>query len=102
MNYKNLSNYAIILKIYSPVITSHAYSGKNASIKNAYIGSFAVQLIKGVRRIVIRLSLSLGSVLVAMTAGTVHPNPIRSGTILEPDKPIFLRSLSITNATLAI
>ena len=34
--------------------------------------------------------------------GTVHPNPISIGTILLPDKPIFLNSLSIKNATLAI
>ena len=48
------------------------------------------------------LSLSLGSVLVAITAGTVHPNPISIGTMLLPDRPISLNSLSIKNATLAI
>ena len=37
-----------------------------------------------------------------MTAGTVHPNPMSIGTILLPERPIFLKSLSITKATLAI
>ena len=37
-----------------------------------------------------------------MTAGTVHPNPINKGTILLPDNPIFLNSLSIKKATRAI
>ena len=61
-----------------------------------------MQLINGVRSIVILLSLSLGRVLVDITAGTVQPNPIRSGTMLRPERPIFLSNLSITNATLAI
>ena len=51
---------------------------------------------------VIFLSLSEESVLVAMIAGTEHPKPISIGTKLRPDKPIFRRSLSITNETLAI
>ena len=51
---------------------------------------------------VIRLSRSLGRVLVAITAGTVHPNPISIGTILRPESPIRLKSLSVTKATLAI
>ena len=92
----------MIPKKYKPPIISAPFPGKNALTKNAYIGSLAEQLINGVRRIVIFLSLSLGSVLVAITAGTVHPNPINIGTILLPDRPIFLNSLSIKNATLAI
>ena len=87
---------------YSADIISPPLSLKNAFIKNAYMGSLAVQLINGVRSIVIFLSLSLGSVLVAITAGTEHPKPIRSGTILLPERPIFLNSLSIKKATLAI
>ena len=62
----------------------------------------AVQLINGVKRIVILRSRSLVKVLVAITAGTVHPNPISIGTILRPDNPIFRSTLSITNATLAM
>ena len=66
------------------------------------IGIFAEQLINGVSMIVIFLSRSDDNVLVAITAGTVHPNPISIGTKLLPDKPIFLNGLSMTNATRAI
>ena len=64
--------------------------------------SFAEQLINGVRRIVILRSRSEGNVLLAITPGTVHPKPTSIGTILLPESPIFLSSLSITKATLAI
>ena len=87
---------------YNPIITSAARSGKNASVKNAYMGSFAVQLINGVSKMVIFRSLSEDRVRLAITPGTVQPNPISMGTILLPDKPSLRRSLSIINATLAI
>ena len=51
---------------------------------------------------VIFLSLSLGRVLVDMTAGTVQPKPISMGTMLRPESPILLKSLSMKKATLAI
>ena len=51
---------------------------------------------------VILRSRALGSVLVAIIAGTVQPKPISSGTMLRPERPIRLKSLSIKNATLAI
>ena len=57
---------------------------------------------KGVRRIVIFRSRSLGRVRVAMTAGTVQPKPTRSGTMLRPESPSLRRSLSMTNATRAM
>ena len=57
---------------------------------------------KGVSIIVILRSLSEGSVLVDMTAGTVHPNPMRSGTIDLPDRPILRRILSMKNAMRAM
>lgn len=57
---------------------------------------------KGVNNIAIFRSLEEGNVLVDITAGTVHPNPINIGTIDFPDRPIFLNGLSITDATLAI
>jgi len=76
--------------------------GKNTLTKNAYIGNLAVQLINGVNKIVILRSLSLVSVRVAMTAGTVQPNPINNGTMLLPERPILRSSLSITKATRAI
>jgi len=87
---------------YNPAIINPPRFGKNALTKKEYIGSFAVQLINGVKRIVILRSRSLVKVLVAITAGTVHPKPISIGTILRPDNPIFRSILSITNATLAM
>ena len=42
------------------------------------------------------------SVRIAITPGTVQPKPINIGTILLPERPIFLRSLSIIKATRAI
>ena len=56
----------------------------------------------GVSRMVIRLSLRLGNVRVAITAGTVQPKPISMGTMLLPDSPMRLSSLSMKNATLAM
>lgn len=56
----------------------------------------------GVRRIVIFRSLSDGSVRLAITPGTVHPNPTSIGTMLRPESPSFRRSLSMIKATLAI
>ena len=66
------------------------------------MGIFAVQLIKGVSRIVILRSRSLGRVRVDMTAGTVHPKPMSMGTMLLPESPIFRSSLSMKKATLAM
>ena len=81
---------------------SPPFFGKKELTKKEYIGSFAVQLINGVSSMVIFRSRSLVRVRVAITAGTVHPNPINIGTMLRPDKPILRNSLSITNATRAI
>ena len=52
--------------MYRPTITTAAYFGKNSTEKNEYIGSFAEQLINGVK-IVIFLSLSDESVLFDIT-----------------------------------
>ena len=57
---------------------------------------------KGVSKIVSLRSLAEGSVLVAMTAGTVQPKPISMGTMLRPLRPILRSSLSMKNATRAI
>ena len=56
----------------------------------------------GVRSMVSFLSRALGSVRVDMTAGTVQPKPISSGTMLLPESPIFRSSLSVKKATRAI
>ena len=66
------------------------------------MGSFALQLMNGVSRIVIFLSRSLESVRVAMMAGTEQPKPTSSGTMLRPESPILRNSLSMTNATRAM
>ena len=55
----------------------------------------------GVNKIVMRLSRSLGKVLVDITAGTVQPKPINIGTMLRPESPIFLNNLSMKKATRA-
>ena len=52
--------------------------------------------------IVICRSLLEESVRLAITPGTVQPKPINIGTILRPESPIFLSSLSMINATRAI
>ena len=83
-------------------MTTAPCPGKKAAVKKPYIGNLAVQLINGVSIMVIFLSRSEGKVRLAITPGTVHPNPISMGTILLPERPIFLSSLSITKATLAI
>ena len=72
---------------YSKIMTNAALLGKKAAVNIAYIGSFALQLIKGVKRMVIRRSLSLDNVLVDMMAGTEQPKPISIGTKLLPDRP---------------
>ena len=83
-------------------MTSAPFPGKNAAMKNPYIGSFAVQLIKGISITVSLRSLSDGSVRLAITPGTEHPKPTSIGTILLPERPIFLSGLSMTKAILAI
>ena len=50
----------------------------------------------------IRRSREDGSVRVAMTAGTLQPKPISSGTMLRPLRPILRSSLSVTKATRAM
>ncbi|SUQ49825.1 hypothetical protein CNEONATNEC32_02440 [Clostridium neonatale] len=56
----------------------------------------------GTKRAVNFLSFSLSKVLAVIIAGTEHPNPIIIGINAFPDSPIFLISLSIIKATLAI
>ena len=51
---------------------------------------------------VIFLSRSEETVRVAMMAGTEQPKPMSIGTKLRPERPSFLKGLSITKATRAI
>ena len=49
-----------------------------------------------------RRSRSEERVRVAMMAGTEQPKPMSIGTKLRPERPSFLKGLSITKATRAI
>ena len=66
------------------------------------MGSLALQLMKGVSKIVILRSRSEGRVRVAMMAGTEQPKPMSMGTTLRPERPILRSSLSMTKATRAM
>ena len=66
------------------------------------MGSFAEQLMNGVKRMVIFRSRALGNVRVDITAGTVQPKPMSIGTMLLPESPIFRNSLSMKKATRAM
>ena len=87
---------------YRQIIARPRFCGKKAAANTAYIGIFAEQLIYGVRRMVIFLSRSEETVRVAMMAGTEQPKPMSIGTKLRPERPSFLKGLSITKATRAI
>ena len=75
---------------------------KNAPAINAIIGSFAPQGTNVVVMIVILRSRSFSIVLDAMIPGTPHPLPINIGMNDFPERPNFLKILSMINATLAI
>ena len=64
----------------------------------AITGSFAPQGIKLVVMIVIRLSLRFSIVRVAIMPGTEQPVPISIGIKDFPERPSFLKILSITKA----
>ena len=87
---------------YMAIITDVALWGKKCAAKNAYTGILAVHDMKGVSRMVSLRSRALGSVRLAITLGTEQPKPMSRGTILRPDRPIFLSRLSITKAMRAI
>jgi hypothetical protein len=77
-------------------------SGKNATEKRTHTGSFALQLINGTMKIVMKRSRFDSRARVAIIAGTEHPNPTSIGTKLFPGSPIHLINLSITKAARAI
>ena len=66
------------------------------------MGILAVQLMKGVRRMVILRSRSLGRVRDAITLGTLHPKPMSRGTMERPESPRRRSSLSMTKAMRAM
>ena len=87
-----------IPKTYNDSITIEACSGKNTLENNTYTGSLAVQDINGITSMVMSLLCLLSSVLVAIMAGTLQPNPISIGTKDFPCNPILCIILSIINA----
>ena len=91
-----------IPRMYSPVMTRAALSGKKTAQKKAYMGSFAVHDMNGVSSTVSLLSRNDGSVRLDMTAGTEHPKPISSGTMERPESPMRRNGRSMTNAMRAI
>ena len=88
---------------YRPIMTTGCSArGKNAPTSRAYMGSFALQLMNGTSMVVILRSRSLDNVRVAMIDGTEQPNPMSSGTMERPDRPILRMGRSMTNATRAM
>ncbi|OQA52416.1 MAG: hypothetical protein BWY45_03160 [Euryarchaeota archaeon ADurb.Bin294] len=90
-----------IPRTYRKNITFPAAAPKNTPAKSTYTGSRAVQDMNGMVMMVIILSALLCRVLVAMIAGTLHPNPIRNGMNERPCRPTECISRSMTNAALA-
>ena len=81
---------------------SHQHPFNKYPAISAITGSFAPQGINVVVIIVIRRSLSFSIVRVAMIPGTPHPEPIRNGMKLFPERPNLRKILSMINATLAM
>ena len=75
---------------------------KNAPAINAMIGNLAPQGTNVVVIIVILRSRSFSIVLDAIIPGTPQPLPINIGINDFPERPNFLKILSIINAILAI
>jgi hypothetical protein len=83
-------------------VPTQAELSKNTPANNAITGSLAPQGINGVNIAVVLLCLSFLMVLVAMIPGIAQPVPIIIGMIDLPERPTFLKNLSITTATLAM
>ena len=92
-----------IPRTYTEKITLPATAGpKHAPVKSTYTGKRAPQLTSGTTRIVARRSRRLSRLRVAITAGTLHPNPINSGMKLLPCRPILCMKRSMRNAARAM
>ena len=84
------------------VAETHHASAKNAPANKAITGIFAPHGIKGVSIAVVRRSLSLRIVRLAMTPGIAHPVPITIGITDLPESPTLLKIGSSTTVALAI
>ena len=84
---------------YSDIIIDERYCGANiVPIIIIYMGKRAEQLMSGNMSIVMSRERRLSIVRVAITAGTLHPNPIISGMNDLPCSPILCISLSMMKA----
>ena len=68
-----------IPRAYSPRSTSPALRGKKAPARSIYTGIRPAHDIRGIISMVIRRLFGLSMVLVAITAGTLQPNPMIIG-----------------------
>ena len=76
----NAKRMAIIIPIkYNMNIIKPWFLGKKAPVKSTYTGNLALHDMKGDIRIVSNLSFFESRDLVAIIAGTVHPNPNSNG-----------------------
>ena len=92
----------MIPRKYIAKTTLATLSGKNIAANSAIIGTFALQVINGVTKIEIILSLCVSSARLAIIAGTAQPKPIISGIIDLPDSPARRIIGSMMKATRAI
>ena len=79
-----------------------AWRGKKAPARSTYTGRRALQLIRGVTKMVMSRLWRLSMVRDDMMAGTLHPKPIIRGINDLPCSPILCISLSIIKAARAI
>lgn len=77
-------------------------SGKKVPPSNAKSGSFAEHGTNGIISMVFCLWVRLSTVLAAITAGTLHPDPIIIGINAFPDSPSPLKILSVITAARAM
>ena len=75
---------------------------KKAAAKSTYTGKRAPHDMKGDMAMVSFRSRSSSSVRVAITAGTVQPNPTSIGTNAFPGRPMLRMKRSITKAARAM
>ena len=87
---------------YNPSSTRPALRGKKAPAIRIYTGIRPAHDISGIISIVISLLLGLSIVLVAITAGTLQPNPMIIGMNDFPCRPILCMRRSMMKAARAI
>ena len=84
------------------VFTQTSYCGKKAETSTTYTGMRAEHDMKGSTSIVISRLRGFSMVRVAMTAGTLQPNPITMGMNDLPCRPMRCISLYMMKAARAM